>query len=294
LGALYVAVDMQLRYAQQARDRVESSTVARSVLARIDSDVSSAVGLSDPARFRRSSSTSTPTDGASGAGAAAAGTAGATGGGTSSTTNAAASGSSSSSTGSGTVDGLNSPVELPLGVKGDSETLHLFVSRYPREAVNPANPEAPPIVSDLRRISFWLAGGADNPMGLARQEVAVATSDDALNNLPPGLDDEAQFVMAEEVRSLQFQYFDGTEWSDSWDSTEMGADGVTPIGSPRAVAVTIGVVPAGRPKPGDAPAPMKLHRHVIAIATANGTTQLQQQNPSTSSTQSTTGGGASP
>jgi hypothetical protein len=33
-----------------------------------------------------------------------------------------------------------------------------------------------------------------------------------------------------------------------------------------------------------------MHSHTIAIATANGTTQVQQQNPP----QTTTGGGASP
>jgi hypothetical protein len=181
-----------------------------------------------------------------------------------------------------------------LGVIGETDVLHLFISRFPREAVYAPDPSNPPVVSDLRRISFWLAGGSDAPLGLARQEVLIALSDDALNNLPPGLDDETQFVMASEVQSLRFQYFDGTEWQDSWDSTQLGADGMTPIGSPPAIAVTIGVMPAGKVNPGDPPPALQYYRHVIAVATANGTTQLQQQNPSTSSTQSTTGGGASP
>jgi prepilin-type N-terminal cleavage/methylation domain-containing protein len=290
VGALYVAVDMQLSYAQQARDLIETSTVARSVLARIDADVSLTVGLSDPARYRRSrNSSSNANTSNSGAGAtgSGAGTTTTPAAGTSSTTastSSSSSASSSTSSSSGaSVDGLNTPVTLPLGVVGETDVLHLFISRFPREAVYAPDPTNPPVVSDLRRISYWLAGGSDAPLGLARQEVLIALSDDALNNLPPGVDDEASFVIAGEVQSLQFQYFDGTAWQDSWDSTQLGADGVT-----------IGVTPAGRPKPGEPPPALKFHRHVIAIDTANGTTQLQQQNPSTSSTQSSTGGGASP
>ena len=115
---------------------------------------------------------------------------------------------------------------MPLGVQGDADTLHLFITRVPRE-VWANNIDTPPVVSDLRRVSYWLAGGPDNPTGLARQEVPLITSDDALQNLPPGIDNESSFVIAEEARTLVFQYFDGTNWQDSWDSTTPGADGVS-------------------------------------------------------------------
>ena len=82
---------------------------------------------------------------------------------------------------------------------------------------------------------------------MARQEIPLVTSDDALQNLPPGIDNESSYVLADEVRSLNFQYFDGTDWQDSWDSTALGADGVTPVGSPRAIAVTIGIAPSRGP-----------------------------------------------
>ena len=166
-------------------------------------------------------------------------------------------------------------------MQGDSETLHLYVSRVPRELYLNINIDAPPVVSDLRRVSYWLPGGQDSPTGLARQEVLLVTSDDALQNLPPGIDIESSYVIAEEVRSLIFQYFDGTNWQDTWDSTVPGADGVTPIGSPRAIAVTVGVA-----RPG-ANGNVKIYRHVIAITSANGTTQQTQA-------QSNTGGGAAP
>jgi Tfp pilus assembly protein PilV len=275
LGALYVAVDMQLRFAQNSRDLVEESTLARAILARIDSDASQVVGLSDPGRFRVAAGAdalSDPTATTAATPTTAAGTTGMTTG--------AASSAASTSTAT-TEGGTSTNIVLPLGVQGDSETLHLYVSRVPRELYMNINSDTPPVVSDLRRVSYWLLGGADNPAGLARQEVPVVTSDDALQNLPPGIDNESSFLIADEVRSLNFQYFDGTNWQDNWDSTTPGADGVTPIGSPRAVAVTVGVA-----RPG-ANGNVKIYRHVIAISSANGTTQQSQP-------QSTTGGGATP
>jgi hypothetical protein len=287
LGALYVAVDMQLRFAQNSRDLVEESTLARALLARIDSDVSQVVGLSDPGRFRlaagadaladpsaTSSSTSTPSTTASST--------------TSSTSSTSASSSTSSSGSASTTDsGTSTNVVLPLGVLGDSETLHLFVSRFPRELyVNPDS-DTQPVVSDLRRISYWLPDGQDSTTGLARQEVPLVTSDDALQNMPPGIEGEASsYVIADEVRELNFQYFDGTNWQDSWDSTVAGADGVTPIGSPCAIAVTVGIA-----RPG-ADGAVKTYRHVIAIQTANGNTPQAQSSQQSSA--STTGGGATP
>jgi hypothetical protein len=40
-------------------------------------------------------------------------------------------------------------------------------------------------------------------------------------------------LLAREISSLQFQYFDGTDWLDVWDSVEYGT-------VPQAVKVTIG------------------------------------------------------
>jgi type II secretory pathway pseudopilin PulG len=278
LGALYVAVDMQLRFAQNSRDLVEESTLARAILARIDADASQVVGLSDPGRFRVAAGADALSDPTATAAATPAAATPAT---TPAAAPAAASGGASGSTAT-TESGTSTNVVLPLGVQGDSETLHLFVSRVPRELYMNVNSDTPPVVSDLRRISYWLIGGADNPAGLARQEVPIVTSEDALQNLPPGLDNESAFLIAEEVRSLNFQYFDGTNWQDTWDSTTPGVDGVTPIGSPRAIAVTVGVA-----RPG-ANGNVKIYRHVIAIQSANGTTAQQTQPASTS------GGGATP
>lgn len=298
LGGLYVAVDMQLRYAQDSRDIVQESTLSRAIFARMDTDGSQVVDLCDPARFRLASgsdtgtsSTSSTTSGTSSAGAAASST-GATTTSTTGATGGASSGSSTASGSTSTTSGVTTNVVVPLGVIGDAETLNLFISTVPREALATLNTQdaTAPVVSDLRRVSYWLVGGDSGPGGLARQEIPIITSDDALENLPPGIDNESSFVIADEVTDLSFQYFDGTDWQDSWDSTTLGADGVTPIGSPRAIAVTLSIArpkSPGVPQTGD-PA-TKTYRHVIVIPSANGTTVMT---PNTTGTTGTTGSGA--
>jgi prepilin-type N-terminal cleavage/methylation domain-containing protein len=309
LGALYVAVDMQLGYAQMSRDVVEESTLARSVFARMDDDASHVVALCDPARFRpqdtsnasngQGMNSGSPTGQAAGANQTAN-----TGQSTAQNTG------TTSGTGSSTDSGVTSNVVLPLGVMGDSETLHLFVSNLPREIYSSGSSfgsnnggDVPPVSSDLRRISYWLVGGGDSPAGLARQEVPLITSEDALQNLPPGVDDETSFIIADEVRALSFQYWDGNEWQDSWDSTEMGPDGLTPIGSPLAIGVTIAIAAPRAPGSPPGQETVKTYHHLLFVPTANGLTlQTQAQSGATTNTntgqqsnQSTmNGGGASP
>src|SRR5262249_22198607 len=99
-------------------------------------------------------------------------------------------------------------------------------------------------------------------------------------NLPDGKE-EAASVIAAEVKSLSFSYFDGSDWVDSWDSTTMGADGVTPIGPPRLIKITIGMAKPGTT--GDQDQDVKVYTHVLIIQSANGTTQQQS-----------TGAGATP
>jgi hypothetical protein len=164
-----------------------------------------------------------------------------------------------------------------VGVQGDTGRLALPVSRFPREVnLTPdqlANIDALPLVSDLRRITYWLAGGnSDSPFGLARQELKVVTTDD-LDSIPPdNIPDETVFVIAEEVKSLTFSYFDGTNWNDTWDGTSTDQNGNGPIGPPVAIAITIGIYAPGVAG-ADPDTKLKYYRHVVAIQTANGTSQ---------------------
>jgi prepilin-type N-terminal cleavage/methylation domain-containing protein len=324
VGALYVAVDLQLRLAQMSRDTIQDSTLERALMARMDADAAQVVTLSDPARYRYQAGLDTvqPASTAGGANSSSGNTANAsTNTSNTSTTNTTSANSSTSSTSSssGATSSFGSTsavtnssgatnIVLPLGVMGDSQTLHLFISNLPREiysssaSFNNADAGTTPPMSDIRRVSYWLVGDSDNQGGLARQEIPLATSDDALQNLPPQVDNETSFIIADEVRSVQFQYWDGTAWQDSWDSTQLGPDGVTPIGSPLAVAVTVSIAPQ-QSEPGQADAPLRTFRHVLVIPSANGLT-LQTEaatgtstatTPSTTNSSSTTnGGGASP
>ena len=168
-------------------------------------------------------------------------------------------------------------VVFNLGVQGDAGRLTLYVSQLPRELNLPPailNSQPLPLVSDLRRITYWLAGGGDRPLGLARQEIKLVTSDDLMSAVPPGLPDEPSYVVAEEVKSLAFSYFDGNTRQDSWDGTTAGLDGATPIGPPVAIAIVVGIAAPGVDNP-EGPADLKSYRHVVFIPTANGAVQQQ-------------------
>jgi prepilin-type N-terminal cleavage/methylation domain-containing protein len=258
MAALYVAMDVQLRHAQAGRDLVEQSLLVRALLARMANDIRPSLG---PALPPSSSSSSMPAAGGSSATAGAA-----------STTAGASSNTSASTTSSTSATSSNNTPSIVLGVQGDSSQLILWVSRVPLDLNLAATSQSgQPISSDLRRISYWLAGG-NSSLGLARQEVKLATSDDALVTMPPDIPDEASLVIAEEVKSLQFRYFDGTSWQDSWDATSAGPTGA-PLGPPLAIEITLGVAfVSSEGLAPDATPSVKTYRHVVAIPTANGTT----------------------
>jgi len=79
------------------------------------------------------------------------------------------------------------------------------------------------------------------------------------------------FVIAEEVQSVTFRYFDGTAWQDSWDGTQASSGSGSPMGPPLAVEITLVVAtPSLQSQTGDT-SNLKTYRHVVAIPTANGT-----------------------
>lgn len=289
LAALYGAVGYQLRQAQAGRDATAQTTLSRSILARVENDVNSSLSLCDSGRFRNQQK-SVEAKLAREAKAAASGQAGGQSTTTQTTTTQTTttqttttqgtSGQSSSGTESDVaaaetpdevgMAGFNGPVVLPFGVVGNANMMTLYVSRVPGEAYQNQ------LVSDIRRISYWLGDGGQ---GLCRQEIRVATANEALADPfspPPG--EITNYLLAPEIKSLEFRYFDGASWVEEWDSRTLGGDKKTmsdgseigtPVGSPRAIEVRIGVLPAGGQE-GDE---LKYYRHVIFIKTANGVTQ---------------------
>src|SRR5581483_8918190 len=149
--------------------------------------------------------------------------AGSGGGGGSSTGAGGSSGGMSSSSSSTTP---TTAVQINLGVQGQTNQITLYVSRLPTD-IDPLA-DNPVLGSDLRRIDYWLASDGSQPRGLCRNEFRPVTSDDAINYTPPDMPEDLNQIIAEEVRSLQFQYWDGTQWLDTWDGTQPGSDGVTP------------------------------------------------------------------
>jgi prepilin-type N-terminal cleavage/methylation domain-containing protein len=280
MGALYVAMRVQLRHAQVAREVVQESTLVRALFTKIESDINGGLGFN---ANTIAAITGVPLSGG-GQGAAQGAGAGAAGGSAAGTSGTNNSGGGSNSGNTGQAAGTGS-ILFNLGVQGDSSHFIIYGNWVPRELNSYMNTDpnapTPPVVADLRRIGYWLAGSGDAPLGLARQEVKLVTSDDALNSVPPDVPDEASNVIAEEVKSLSVSYFDGSTWQETWDSTQTGPDGVTPIGPPAAIAITLGVAAPG------ASHSVKNYKHVVILQTANGLYQLNHGGTNSTTTSNT-------
>lgn len=262
LAAVYSVIGYQLRQAQAGRDLIERATLARAILNKIDADVRSAITLGDPARFRRQAETASGGTSASGGGMGTSsgmttsgmGTSGTgtSGTGTSGMTTTDPAASSMTTTDPETTAQVVTVVQLPLGVVGGANELHLFASKLPNGGDE--------VTSDIHRISWWVG---ESDVGLCRAEQRLITTDEAASTSLPG-GDISQYQIAPEAKSLDILYFDGSTWVDSWDSTEMGPDEKTPKGSPRAIKVRVGLARPGQE------GELKYHTHVILIPTAGG------------------------
>jgi hypothetical protein len=152
------------------------------------------------------------------------------------------------------------------------------LSRWPGEiyrsnANSPSDPTVQASVSDLRRISYWLFGTSGTDNGLARQEVKIATSDDGIAAMNTELPQDPGYIFAPQVRSVTFQYYDATNqaWVDQWDGTATASDGVTPIGPPAGIAITLEIaLPHGGAFKSPGEVQVKTFRHVVSLQTANG------------------------
>jgi prepilin-type N-terminal cleavage/methylation domain-containing protein len=263
LYGLYLAIDVHLRFADAGRNTVEEATLARSLMARIASDVTPCVGQPDPGRFRQTStpaatSPTTPTTPTSGTGGMNTGTGGMTG---------MTDMSSMEMEGEGTGEAV---IDLSRAFVGDTSGMTMFISRVPRQA-DPSSTnsaETAQVASDQRLVVYWICEQG----GLARQEIPVSTGNTATAPLARGTANENNFIIAKEVTRLELSYFNGTDWMASWDGNQLGPDNQTPLGPPLAVAIVIDIeLPGsygGEPR-------RRTYRHVVAIPTANGPAQQQ-------------------
>jgi type II secretory pathway pseudopilin PulG len=141
---------------------------------------------------------------------------------------------------------------------GSSNTIALDISRMPRmDQYN--STEANQTQSDIKTLSYFFSPSApsnsgshnsirlkgDNNGGLYRREVDRAVAAFNQDSGQVSTPDESSELLATEVSQIRFRYFDGEQWLNEWDSTELG-------GFPPAIEVVIAVDPrrsnpTGRP-----------------------------------------------
>jgi hypothetical protein len=131
--------------------------------------------------------------------------------------------------------------------------------------------QSQPPPSDLRRICYWLGSNG----GLCRQELPYFSSDSAYENNTSYIDEgksEDSYVIAPEVTSLTFEYYDCNSttddggWNSYWTGSNPGPDNVTPTGPPTAIRITFSLK-SNHPKDADG---TKKYVHVLPILTASG------------------------
>lgn len=143
---------------------------------------------------------------------------------------------------------------MNVGLTGDSQTMVLHISRPSRDLDYAGSGSMSSIAdrrSDLQSVSYFLAARGSGALaskvaelatpsldapkiaGLARIEgdqmsIVFADSKSNINEMA-GIAE----VIAPEVIALQFRYFDGSAWYDTWDSQ-------TSVRLPLAVEMTLG------------------------------------------------------
>lgn len=241
LGAVYEFLNRQITLAEVGRELVEEGDLARTILTRMSADIKAHLGAIDPAQLPDSANT-------------VAGASGSTGGTDGSTTDP-------------TAAAIQSEFFQPnfnLGVEGTDTVLMLTSSRVARELLASdkrlLDPNSLPKVSDLRRVSYWFSEDGTNP-GLARQELTNVTGEDILNQ-PPDVPNASECIIAPEVKTVLFEYFDGQNWQPTWSGSQMAADGQTPLGPPSAIRITLTVKSRDGLRTRD-------YKHTVALPTGN-------------------------
>lgn len=223
LVALATAVDVHLRALQIGRTHVEEAQLARALLLRIGDDLRNVVVIN-------------PVDATKIAPAPSAGTTDPTAGGVADTT-------TTTTTTTETED------EYLLGLYGESDWLQVDVRRAPRlDQYNydtlPGGLEMlPDRVSGVKTVAYSLqadtglvSNAGEYEGGLLRREIDQGLTRWAEDTGTLTSADQELEPIAPEVTGLEFLYYDGTQWIDNWNSTEMG-------GLPIAVHVSLAIMP---------------------------------------------------
>lgn len=288
IGAIYAAIEQSWRLTRSGRIELERQQIARAVLRRIELDLrgtmftpqvttddeSSAVDDSGLAAAMASA-------GLNSSGSVASSNSGSTGSSTGSSNTGSSGSGSGSSTGSSTTSTTEEEGEVSwtasVGIRGSMTELVIDVSHTKPVAVTDVT--ASPLSTDLQTVTYGignadalvLSTGATGPLarsdadgfGLMRRQgdrSSIAASGDG-----GGTSMGSTQLLAPEISSIQFRYFNGLNWETEWDS-------VTNEGLPRAVEVTIVFDPppaTGRLLASSVSASSTQYRRVIAIPTSD-------------------------
>ena len=240
LGGLYLAFHMTLTQTQISREMAQTEDLARGVFNRIALDLSQTLGPLPPKVLSNASGTSLNS------------------GGTSGTTDSSTTGDTSDSPGISSGDSSNTTDPTTIGTTtntpaptlpfhagiygydDDPPRLVIFASQVPQSLSTPGVLLGTAVAesqqsSDLRRIVYWRGASG----GLCREERPWVTADQIGNSTYPNRENEEAALVADHIADVQFEYYDGTAWSTTWDGSGTSATGSGMAGPPRAVRVTL-------------------------------------------------------
>ncbi|MCE9530176.1 MAG: prepilin-type N-terminal cleavage/methylation domain-containing protein [Planctomycetes bacterium] len=276
MAALYVAMEVQLRQANDGREVIERATLSRAIINRLTLDLTPSVTPPRAKPKKGSSSSSTSSSSTS-----------STTGSTSGTTTTGSTTDMSSSM--NTTEQVTSVIPLQAGVIGTEFQLVIYTTRTPDPRENGMD-TMNAVPSDLRRISYWISENG----GLCRQEIPWVTGETVYGSTDPILDGEKpeeEYIIAPEATEVTFAYYDinavndNEGWLTEWDGSTSGPDGRTPLGPPSAIRVNFTL----RTTDAQGELIFKQYSHVIPIVTASGPTPTpESEMPPADGTMTTT------
>jgi hypothetical protein len=299
LTAVGSALSLHMHLLDSGRTRVEEAQLARSIMRIISQDLQSAVPYGSSTSSSSSSGsggsttqTSTNTSASSGPPsmlmtAIGPSLLGQTTGSTTTT------GSSSGTSGSGSTDTSDTsdnldhtsdiintgPASKP-GIYGNATQIQLDISRLPRTdqymAILNQDTTNAILASDYRNVAYYVVSGSGSQSnGLYRREMCRATGVYAsLEGQQCPVTTESLIPIAPEVQEIDFQYTDGTQWLDTWDSTTNGC-------LPVAVQVTLFITPLNTRS---STARLSTYRMLVSIPAGQPTLTTTSTNSSTTTT----------
>lgn len=269
MAALYAAMNVTVQQTQVTRDAVEAEDLARGVFNKFSLDLNGTLAPLPPKSGGNNAAsggttapaptTPAPTAPASDGSAAPAPAPAAPTAPTDGTATTETPGATDNAT------AVSADYAFQGGLIGEEKKVVIYAGRVPealRRGGNPGGTEQ--YRADQRQIIYWIEPGR----GLFRRERPWITADGVRNSIEADPDAPDSVLLAEEATDATFQYTDGKDgWVGTWDGTAPGPDGVTPLGPPRAVKVTIDfALPSGRGEP-----ILKSVTQIIVIRAAPGT-----------------------